>query len=56
MKKIDKFIILKVKMAGFKKFKEPYDVKLDKITYISGGNGQGKTTIADAIASKSALL
>lgn len=50
MKKIDKFIILKVKMAGFKKFKEPYEVKLDKITYISGGNGQGKTTIADAIA------
>lgn len=50
MKKVTKFGIIRVEMEGFKKFKEPYSVKLDKLTYISGGNGQGKTTIADAIA------
>ena len=50
MKKVTKFGIIRVKMEGFKKFKEPYEVKLGKLTYISGGNGQGKTTIADAIA------
>jgi len=50
MKRIRKFYILNVKMEGFKRFKEPFSVALDKVTYISGANGQGKTSIADAIA------
>lgn len=50
MKKIKKFSILNVKMQGFKRFSEPYSLELDRLTYISGGNGQGKSTIADAIA------
>lgn len=50
MDKIKSFSILKVGMKGFKRFKEPYAAEFDKVTYISGGNGQGKTTIADAIA------
>ena len=50
MDKITSFSILGIKLEGFKRFKEPYEVRFDKLTYISGGNGQGKTTIADAIA------
>lgn len=50
MKKINKFIILSLKMEGFKRFKEPYTMEFDRLTYISGANGQGKSTIADAIA------
>ena len=37
-------------MEGFKKFKEPYSIEFDRFTCISGGNGQGKSTIADAIS------
>ncbi len=47
---IKEFCILSVEMEGFKKFKEAYSVELGRIAYISGGNGQGKTTVADAIA------
>lgn len=47
---IKKFCILNVKMEGFKKFKEAYEVNLDRIAYIYGSNGEGKTTIADAIS------
>ncbi len=47
---IKKFTILSVKMEGFKRFKEAYEVNLDRIAYISGSNGEGKTTIADAIS------
>lgn len=50
MKKINKFHIITIKMEGFKKFKEPYSVDFDRFTCISGGNGEGKSTIADAIA------
>ena len=50
MKKINKFSIVNIKMAGFKNFKEPYTMDFDRYTCISGGNGQGKSTIADAIA------
>ncbi len=47
---IKKFCILGIKMEGFKKFKDAYEVSLDRIAYISGSNGEGKTTIADAIS------
>lgn len=50
MEKIKAFSILRVRMTGFKRFKETYEVELDKLTYVSGANGQGKTSIADAIA------
>lgn len=50
MNKINKFSIVNIKMAGFKNFKEPYTMDFDRYTCISGGNGQGKSTIADAIA------
>lgn len=50
MKSITKFSILTLKMEGFKRFKEPYTMEFDRLTYISGGNGQGKSSIADAIA------
>lgn len=45
-----KIHIISVTMQGFKRFKEPYEVNLGKLTVVAGGNGQGKTTIADAIA------
>ena len=50
MKRINKFAILKIRLEGFKRFKEPFETDMDFLTYVSGGNGQGKTTIADAIA------
>ena len=50
MKKVNKFSIVRIEMTGFKRFKETFAVEFDKLTYISGGNGRGKTTIADAIA------
>lgn len=37
-------------MEGFKRFKEPFCVELGTTSYIFGANGQGKTSIADAIA------
>ena len=45
-----KIHIISVTMQGFKRFKEPYEVNLGKLTVVAGGNGQGKTTIADAVA------
>ena len=50
MKRINKFYLIGLKMEGFKRFKEPYEVRFDRVTYISGANGQGKSSIADAIA------
>ena len=50
MKKINCLNIIALKMEGFKRFKEPYEVKMDEITCISGANGEGKSSIADAVA------
>ena len=50
MDKIKQFTITRVKMKGFKAFKEEKEVHLGNTTYIYGANGQGKTSIADAIA------
>ncbi len=50
MIKINRFNILSVRMEGFKKFKDAYTMDFDKLTCISGSNGEGKTSIADAIA------
>lgn len=49
MEKINYICILKVVMSGFKRFLKPFEVNLSEISYISGHNEQGKTSIADAI-------
>lgn len=50
MKKITKFNILNIKMQGLKKFSDTYEIDFDKLTCIYGRNGEGKSSIADAIA------
>lgn len=50
MNKINKITILNIKMEGFKGFADSFETQMDTLTYIAGGNGQGKTTIADAIS------
>lgn len=50
MEQIKEFTILSVEMEGFKRFSNPYEVKLGQTSYILGANGQGKTALADAIA------
>ena len=40
MERITSFSILSMKMEGFKKFKEPFEVNLDTLTYISGGKAR----------------
>ena len=50
MKKITSFHILHITMRGFKRFRDECSLDLDRITYIHGANGEGKSTIADAIA------
>ena len=50
MNKIKEIIITSVKLIGFKIFDGPEGFSLARTSYIYGGNGQGKTSIADAIA------
>ena len=40
MKRINKFYLIGLKMEGFKRFKESYEVRFDRVTYISGANGR----------------
>lgn len=50
MQKIEKFQIISMTVAGFKSFQEPTELIFGNPTVITGGNGRGKTSIADAIA------
>ena len=50
MERIKEFTVLSVKMEGFKRFREAFEVELNTISYVFGANGQGKSSIADAIA------
>ena len=50
MKKIEQFQITGMTIAGFKSYQEPTVFDFGRQTIITGGNGQGKTSIADAIA------
>ena len=50
MKKIEKFQITGMTISGFKSYQEPAELAFGNPTTITGGNGQGKTSIADAIA------
>lgn len=50
MKKIDKFQITGMTIAGFKSYQEATELTFGNPTIITGGNGRGKTSVADAIA------
>ena len=50
MDRITEFTITRIKMQGFKAFAQEREFFFRSTSYISGANGQGKTTIADAIA------
>ena len=50
MEKISDFQITGMRLAGFKSFAEPKELTFGNPTVITGGNGRGKTSIADAIA------
>jgi len=50
MKKIEQFQITNMTLSGFKSYQELTELIFGRQTVITGGNGQGKTSIADAIA------
>lgn len=50
MKKIQRFQITQMTISGFKSYQEPTTIAFGGLTTITGGNGKGKTSIADAIA------
>ncbi len=50
MEKIQSFQITGMTIAGFKSYEEPTSLVFGNPTVITGGNGRGKTSIADAIA------
>ncbi len=50
MEKIQSFQITDMRIAGFKSYGEPTQLVFGSPTVITGGNGRGKTSIADAIA------
>lgn len=50
MKKIEQFQITSMSISGFKSYEKPTELIFGNPTVITGGNGRGKTSIADAIA------
>jgi recombinational DNA repair ATPase RecF len=48
--KIEKFQITGMTISGFKSYEKPTELVFGNPTAITGGNGRGKTSIADAIA------
>lgn len=50
MKKIDGFQITNLTLSGFKSYAEPTELCFGNPTIITGGNGSGKSSVADAIA------
>lgn len=50
MKKIGTFKMTGLKLSGFKSFSEPTELTFGDPTVITGGNGRGKSSIADAIS------
>ena len=51
MEKLKSFRITALHMEGFKSYSQPTDLSFGDPTVITGGNGRGKSSIADAIAS-----
>lgn len=50
MERITEFTITRIRVQGFKNFAQEKEFHFGSTSYISGANGQGKTSIADAIA------
>ena len=50
MNKIEQFRITGMTISGFKSYEGPTELTFGDPTVITGGNGRGKTSIADAIA------
>jgi DNA repair exonuclease SbcCD ATPase subunit len=50
LKKIEQFQITSMSISGFKSYEKPTELTFGNPTVITGGNGRGKTSIADAIA------
>lgn len=50
MKKIEQFQITSMSISGFKSYEKPTELTFGNPTVITGRNGRGKTSIADAIA------
>lgn len=50
MNKIEEFQITGMTISGFKSYEKPTELVFGNPTAITGGNGRGKTSIADAIA------
>ena len=50
MKRIEQFQITSLMLSGFKSYEEPTELVFGNPTVITGGNGRGKSSIADAIA------
>ena len=50
MNKIEQFRITGMTISGFKSYEGPTELTFGNPTVITGGNGRGKTSVADAIA------
>ena len=50
MKRIEQFQITSMTLSGFKSYEAPTEITFGNPTVITGGNGRGKTSIADAIS------
>lgn len=50
MERIRSFQITSMTISGFKSYQEPTELVFGNPTVITGGNGRGKTSVADAIA------
>lgn len=50
MNKIEQFRITGMTISGFKSYEAPTELTFGDPTVVTGGNGRGKTSIADAIA------
>ena len=56
MKKIEQFQITSMSISGFKSYEKPTELTFGDPTVITGGNGRGKTSIADARFLENAVL
>ena len=50
MEKIKGFQIISMTVSGFKCYEEPTEITFGNPTIVTGGNGRGKSSLADAIA------
>ena len=50
MEKIKDFQITSMTVSGFKCYEAPMEITFGNPTIVTGGNGRGKSSLADAIA------